>query len=88
MNRVPSGLRLWLLLAVCLPGLGGCVTATVQQVREASTGIADTDAIVVLGRKDRPSSDETEMNFVRCVGDRMGKGGERMNVISEVAYWL
>jgi hypothetical protein len=86
MNRVPSGLRLWLLLAVCLPGLGGCVTATVQQVREASTGIADTDAIVVLGRKDRPSSDETEMNFVRCVGDRMGKGGERMNVISEVAF--
>lgn len=79
-------LRTWLPLMLCLPLLGGCVTATVQQVREASTGLSDTDAIVVLGRKDRPSSDETEMNFVRCVGDRMGKGGQRMNVISEVAF--
>jgi len=75
-----------LLMALCLPALGGCVTATVQQVREASTGLADSEAIVVLGRKDRPSSNETEMNFVRCVGDRMGKGGQRMNVISESAF--
>ena len=64
-----------LMFAFVLPALGGCVTATVQQVREASTGISDMEAIVVLGRKDRPSSDETEMNFVRCVGARMGKGG-------------
>jgi hypothetical protein len=63
--------------------LGGCVTATVQQVREASTGLEDTEAIVVLGRKSRPTNDETEMNFVRCVSDKMGKGGNGVNVISE-----
>jgi len=63
--------------------LGGCVTATVQQVREATTGLESNEAIVVLGRKDRPSSDETEMNFVRCVGDKMGRGGNRVNVVSE-----
>jgi hypothetical protein len=76
----------FVLLILCLPAFGGCVTATVQQVREASTGLTDSEAIVVLGRKDRPSSNETEMNFVRCVGDRMGKGGQRMNVISESAF--
>jgi hypothetical protein len=65
---------------------GGCVTATVQQVREAATGIADTDAIVVLGRKSRPTSDETEINFVRCVGDKMGRGSRGMNVISESEF--
>ena len=86
MQPVHRSARALLLMAICLPALGGCVTATVQQVREASTGIADSDAIVVLGRKDRPSSDETEMNFVRCVGDRMGRGGARMNVISEGAF--
>lgn len=83
MTRSPSRLRLTLLLALSLPVLGGCVTATVQQVREAATGLEGSEAIVVLGRKDRPSSDETEMNFVNCVGDRMGKGGNRMSVISE-----
>jgi hypothetical protein len=74
------------LLTLCLPFIGGCVTATVQQVREASTGLADAESIVVLGRKSRPSSDETEMNFVRCVSDRMGKGGQRMNVIPETEF--
>lgn len=74
-----------LLLAGAL-AQGGCVTATVQQVREASTGVEGTDAIVVIGRKDRPSADETEMNFVRCVGERMGRGGNRLNVISEADF--
>lgn len=82
-NRRLAALYPLAALILCVPLLGGCVTATVQQVREASTGMEDTDAIVVIGRKDRPSNDETEMNFVRCVGDRMGKGGNRMNVISE-----
>ncbi|MEJ2089657.1 MAG: hypothetical protein P8Y69_14535 [Gammaproteobacteria bacterium] len=81
-TRTRAFLSLPALLLVIGAG-GGCVTATVQQVREASTGISDTDAIVVLGRKSRPTSDETEVNFVRCVGDRMGRGSRGMHVISE-----
>ncbi|HEY5645390.1 MAG TPA: hypothetical protein VIS76_05600 [Pseudomonadales bacterium] len=76
LERLPA-----ILLATVL--LSGCVTATVQQVREASTGLHDSEAVVVLGRKDRPSADETESNFVRCVGERMGRGGSPMKVISE-----
>ncbi len=74
---------LMMALLVLTPLLGGCVTATVQSVREASTGLSETDAVVVLGRKDRPTKDETELNFVKCVGSRMGKGGNQLNVISE-----
>ena len=66
--------------------LGGCVTATVQQVREASTGLADTDSVVVLGRKDRPNKDETELNFVNCVSSRMARGSNRLNVVSESEF--
>jgi len=88
MKRSPlsSGIKLLALLFVGAPLFGGCVTATVQQVREASTGLTDSESIVVLGRKSRPTSDETEMNFVRCVSARMGRGGSRMNVISELEF--
>ncbi|MGD8830549.1 MAG: hypothetical protein PVF57_08090, partial [Pseudomonadales bacterium] len=79
-------IRLSVATLFCSTLLGGCVTATVQQVREASTGLDESDAIVVLGRKDRPSRNETEMNFVRCVGDRMGRGGNRVAVISEADF--
>ncbi|MEM8769801.1 MAG: hypothetical protein AAGE43_20385 [Pseudomonadota bacterium] len=71
---------------LCLAPLFGCVSATVQQVREASTGLDASEAIVVLGRKDRPSADETERHFINCVGERMGKGGDGLNVISEAEF--
>ncbi len=78
----------WRLLGalLCLAPLFGCVSATVQQVREASTGLDSSEAVVVLGRKDRPSADETERHFINCVGDRMGKGGDGLNVISEAEF--
>ena len=46
--RKSAHLRLSVFLLFFLPVFGGCVTATVQQVREASTGLEDTEAIVVL----------------------------------------
>lgn len=74
-------------LMFCLIGpLGGCVTATVQEVREASTGMGEGDSIVVLGRRNRPSSDETELNFINCVSDNLGKGGQAVSVIDEQAF--
>jgi hypothetical protein len=82
-NRTPWAL---VLLALALPVLGGCVSATVQQVREANTGLSETESIVVLGRRSRPTSDETELNFVRCISSRMGRGGNGMNVISEAEF--
>ena len=51
--------------------LGGCVTATVEEVRERATGITMTDAVVVLGRRSRPSNNETEIDFISCVADNL-----------------
>ena len=50
------------LVPVCLTaiaGLTGCVTSTVQEIRESPTGMSATDSIVVLGRRSRPRSAET-----------------------------
>ena len=51
--------------------LGGCVTATVEEVRERATGITMSDAVVVLGRRSRPSNNETEIDFIACVADNL-----------------
>ena len=51
--------------------LSGCVTATVQEVRERATGITLSDAVVVLGQRSRPSTNETEIDFITCVADNL-----------------
>lgn len=71
------------LLAVPLLALSGCVTATVQEVREASTSIGAGESVVVLGRKHK-TRDETETDFVDCVSGRVG--AERFGVMSEAAF--
>lgn len=63
--------------------LGGCVTNTVQEVREASTGMTANDSVVVLGRRTRPSNAETELDFVSCVGKNVSGGGDKLKVIPE-----
>ena len=61
--------------------IGGCVTATVQEVRERATGIVGSETVVVLGRRSRPSNDETEIDFIRCVADNLDS--DSVNVITE-----
>ena len=73
-----------LLLACVL--LGGCVTATVQEIRETDTAMSGGDAIVVLGRRSQPTADETELDFISCVADNMSRGAEGFNVIDEQQF--
>jgi len=70
----------------CVALLAGCVTNTVQEVREASTGLSATDSVVVLGRRSRPSSAETEIDFVSCVSKNLGGGSDKINVIEEQEF--
>jgi hypothetical protein len=69
-----------LLLAFVLPG---CVTSTVQEVREADTGMESHESIVVLGRRTLPSNTETEFGFVSCVSRNMCGGRDGIKVIDE-----
>ncbi len=64
----------------------GCVTSTVQQVRESSTGMTETESVVVLSRKTRPTQDETEAKFVNCISKNMGGGKQRVNVVAEQEF--
>ncbi|MEM7001296.1 MAG: hypothetical protein AAF529_10950 [Pseudomonadota bacterium] len=77
-----SGVAVLLVVAATL-GLSGCVTSTVQQVRESATGMQEGDAVVVLGRRNRPSQTQTELDFIDCVSRNMGGGGNSVAVISE-----
>lgn len=81
-----SALPLRALLIAGLAVLGGCVTATVQEVREADTGMEADDSVVVLGRRTLPSNQETEFGFVSCVSGKMGGGSKGIKVIDEQRF--
>jgi hypothetical protein len=66
--------------------LSGCVTNTVQEIRESATGMEATDSIVVLGRRGRPQTSETELDFVDCISKNMRSGSDKLNVIEEQAF--
>ena len=66
--------------------LSACVTSTVQEIRETTTSVTTDDAVVVLGKKDRPSSQETELDFVGCVSDNLSAGKTGIEAISEQRF--
>jgi hypothetical protein len=69
-------------MGFCAAALAGCVTATVQEVREARTGISEDDLVVVLGRRHKTSS-ETETDFIDCVSEKITRKSNGVNVMSE-----
>ena len=81
MNQYLTALLKLTPLVIAALFLGGCVTATVQEVRERATGIVGSETVVVLGRRSRPSNDETEIDFIRCVADNLNS--DSVNVITE-----
>lgn len=78
-------MRCWTLILSCLL-LGGCVTATVQEIRETNTALAGGDTVVVLGRRSQPTADETELDFISCVADNLGRGAQGLQVIPEERF--
>ena len=74
------------LLTVLISALGGCVTATVQEVRESDTGMAAGDSIAVLGRRSQPATAETELDFISCVANNMGRGANAVSVVPEQQF--
>lgn len=77
--------RITSILLACA-GLAGCVTATVQEVRETATAMSTGDSIVVLGRRSQPTAAETELDFISCVADNMGRGQNALNVVNEQQF--
>lgn len=77
-----KGLLLLLVLFAVLPA---CTTTTIDEFRQAETGITDSQSVVILGRRQGGSYD-TQPEFVECVGDRMSNGRDGLRVIPEQEF--
>ena len=59
-----------------------CTSTTVDEFRQGATSIESDESVVILGRR-QASDFETKSDFVECVGERMSKGENAINVIPE-----
>lgn len=81
MNLVPSNSRLHaLMVIVSAMALGACVTSRVEHIKEAPTGIAEGESIVIMA-KSYHLGNETEAKFIDCVGDSIGRGKTGLRVV-------
>lgn len=58
----------------------GCVSSTIQQVRQGETGIRGDEAIAILSRRHK-NRDETRRNFVECVSNKTSTGSNSIQVV-------
>lgn len=60
--------------------LSACVTSRVEHIKEAETGIAEGESIVIMA-KSYHLGNETEAKFIDCVSDAIGRGRDGLRVI-------
>jgi hypothetical protein len=65
--------------------VGGCVTQRVENIRENDTGIEEGEGIVIMA-KSYHLGNETEANFIDCVGDSVGRGRSGLRVIPNAEF--
>ncbi len=75
----------WTALILAAACCAGCVTTTVQEIRQASTGISNGESVVVLGRHNN-AANESEDDFVNCVSNNLSGGANGVGVIPEATF--
>ena len=60
--------------------LSACVTSRMENVRQEATGIAEGEGVVIMA-KSYHLGNETEANFIACIGDSIGRGATGLRVI-------
>ena len=60
--------------------LSGCVTASIENAREETTGLLEGETVVVMA-KSYHLGNETEEKYIRCVEKALGRGSGALNVI-------
>ena len=73
------------LLLIGLFILGGCVSSRIEQSREAVTGIASGEAMVLLGRASY-NEKQTEESFTDCIADALGQGENPIRLIPQARF--
>jgi len=67
-------------LLLAIVASSGCVTSTVIDARTGQTGINEGESIVIMA-KSYHLGNETEMKYIRCIEDNLGRGRNGLNVI-------
>ena len=75
-------LRRWRLPVLAVLGLplAACVTSRIEDSRQGGTGIRDGEGIVIMA-KSYHLGNETESDFIDCVGNAVGRGSTGLRVI-------
>ncbi len=73
------------MVGVLLTLTASCTTMTIDEVRSGYTDIGENESVVVIGRRHK-SNYETELDFVRCVGNNLQSSQSDLNVISEQVF--
>jgi hypothetical protein len=84
-NLLPSAWLRPITLLGMLALLQACTTTTIDEFRQGATGISSEDSVVILGRR-QGAAYETREQFVECVGERMARGDNAINVIPEQQF--
>ena len=73
--------------AISLAGvvLSGCVTSRVENIREGQTGIQEGEGVVIMA-KSYHLGNETEADFISCVGDSIGRGRTGLRVVPNAEF--
>ena len=78
--KVSNSIVLALLFA-----LSGCVTASVENAREETTGLLEGETVVVMA-KSYHQGNETEADYISCVEKALGGGSGGLNVIPNQVF--
>ena len=74
-----------LLVLIVANMLSGCVTSRIEQSRDAVTGIASDEAMVLLGRASY-NEKQTEESFTDCIADVLNKGDQSIRLIAQQQF--
>ena len=81
MNKLASaGPARVLVASASLVLMQACVTSRVEDSREAVTGIAGDESVVIMA-KSYHLGNETEDNYISCIEDALARGKKGLNVI-------
>ncbi|MBV1906614.1 MAG: hypothetical protein KUG75_11085 [Pseudomonadales bacterium] len=76
----------WLMAPTILLLLPACVSTNIEQIRQANTGIAADESVVIMGRKNRSSISETEEDFVTCVNTKLANNSKGFGVVPQKTF--
>ena len=72
-------------LLLTIGAASGCVTSTIIDARTSQTGINEGDTVVIMA-KSYHLGNETELKYIRCIEDNLGRGRDGLNVIPHDAF--